>query len=511
VTRVVPVLSAAQAAATDAATISAGTPSLMLMERAGEAAAQIIRERYASRLAEGVRILAGPGNNGGDGWVVARHLAEQGIAVCVEAVAEPKTEDARTMRDRAAGRLTSHGAADARVVVDALLGTGASGEPRGAIAEAVRGLHAARAAGARVVALDVPTGLDATSGEATMAAPAECTITFGSIKRGQLIAREVVGHLYVVDIGLGEPQGAGARAELATGEWVRATVPPIAANAHKGTRRKLAIIGGAEGMAGAVILAARSALRAGIGMVRAIVHQASVPVVQGSVPAAVAAAWPAGDDEVAALLGWADGVLIGPGLGESATQRRLVERMLAASDRPVTLDADALNVFRDDTKALGRLLEGRIALLTPHPAEAARLAGASVEDVLARRFEIAGELAERARAGVLLKGVPTVIAGVDGRTMVSARGTAALATAGSGDVLAGIAATLLVQIGDPLRAGACAAFVHGRAGELADPFGTARGVVLEDVMESLGLAWRQWPVPARMPVLAELPAAGAVS
>jgi NAD(P)H-hydrate epimerase len=208
------------------------------------------------------------------------------------------------------------------------------------------------------------------------------------------------------------------------------------------------------------------------------------------------------------VLSWADGTLIGPGLGDSAERRELVERVLRLTENPVTLDADALNVFRGEADTLGRLLRGRIALLTPHPAEAARLSGATVEDIVSRRFEVAAELAARTRAGVLLKGVPTVIAGVDGRTMASARGTAVLATAGSGDVLAGIAATLLVQIGDPLRAGGCAAFIHGRAAELADPFGSVRGVALDDVVHALGGAWHAWPHAPEPPVLAELPGLG---
>jgi NAD(P)H-hydrate epimerase len=508
VTPVVPVLSAAQAAATDAATIGAGTPSLTLMERAGAASVHVIRERYASTLLDGVRVLTGPGNNGGDGWVVARLLAQEGLPVAVEMVGEPKTADARAMRDRAAGCLTSDRLPGARVLVDALLGTGARGEPRGAIGESVRALRAARADGATVVALDIPSGLDATTGEATLVAPAHCTVTFGSAKRGQLLARAVVGELVVVDIGLGEPAGDGMIAELVTAEWVRETVPPIVPEAHKGTRRKLAIIGGAEGMAGAVILAARSALRSGIGMVKVFVHPTSLPAVQAAVPAALAATWPAGDDQAAELLSWADGVLIGPGLGGGAASRAMVERILGVADRPAVLDADALNAYRGEAKALGSRLRGRAALLTPHLAEAARLGGVAIDDVLARRFEFAGELAATTEAGVLLKGVPTVIAGVDGRTMVSGRGTAALATAGSGDVLAGIAATLLVQIGEAVRAGACAAFVHGRAAEVADPSGSARGVDLDDVLTALGPAWRVWPRAPRAPVLAELPALG---
>jgi NAD(P)H-hydrate epimerase len=508
VTRAVPVLSAAQAAATDAATIGAGTPSLELMERAGAAAVHVLRERYADGLLEGVRVFTGPGNNGGDGWVVARLLAQAGIGVAVDMVVEPRTPDARTMCARAAGCLASNGLPGARVLVDALLGTGSSGEPRGAIGDAVRALRAARENGAAIVALDVPTGLDATTGRSTLIAPASRTITFGSAKRGQLLARDLVGELIVVDIGLGDPTGEGVIAELVTAEWVRQTVPPITVDAHKGTRRKLAIVGGAEGMAGAVILAARSALRSGIGMVKAIVHRASLPAVQAAVPAALAATWPDSDDQATELMSWADGVLIGPGLGPGAPARALVERILGATKRPVVMDADALNAYRGEAKALGGRLRDRVALLTPHPAEGARLGDVTVDEVLERRFEFSSELAAVTRAGVLLKGVPTVIAGVDGRTMVSARGTAALATAGSGDVLAGLAATLLVQIGEPVRAGACAAFVHGRAAEVADPSGVARGVDLDDVLTALGRTWRVWPPAPRPPVLAELPALG---
>ena len=510
-THIVPVLTAAQAAATDALTIRAGTPSLELMERAGAASVHVIRERYGPLLADGVRIFTGPGNNGGDGWVVARLLAQEGVAVAVDVVAEPKSADARTMRERAAGCLSSHPVGDARVLIDALLGTGTAGEPRGGIADAVRALRAARSDGATLVALDVPTGLDATTGACTLVAPANCTITFGSAKRGQLMARDIVGELVVVDIGLCEPAGDGRIGELVTAEWVCATVPPITSDAHKGTRRKLAIVGGSEGMAGAVILAARSALRSGIGMVKAVVHRASLPAVQAAVPAALGGIWPGSAEEAVELMTWADGVLLGPGLGADDASRELADRILAASERPVVVDADGLNVYRGDASALGVRLRGRAALITPHPVEASRLSGVSVEDVVGNRFEFAGELAARTGAGVLLKGVPTVIAGVDGRTMVSARGTAALATAGSGDVLAGIAATLLVQIGEPVRAGACAAFVHGRAAEVVDPSGVARGVDLDDVLMALGRTWRVWPAAPRPPVLAELPALGVLA
>jgi NAD(P)H-hydrate epimerase len=224
----------------------------------------------------------------------------------------------------------------------------------------------------------------------------------------------------------------------------------------------------------------------------------------------MAADWPrdaAGVEE--SLSSWADGVLIGPGLGNTPASRALVESILTGFSGPVLLDADALNVFAGDAPSLGKLLRGRPALLTPHPGEAARLAGIQVEEVLERRFTLGAELASITGAGVLLKGVPTVVTAPDGAGMVSATGSAVLATAGSGDVLSGIAATLLCQSGDPLLAGSCAAWVHGRAGELADSSDTIRGTDLEDVLRALGMAWRAWPPQPEPPVLAVLPAAGA--
>lgn len=504
------VVTAEESAALDRATIGAGTASLTLMDRAGEGAAAAVVARFGALLADGVRVYAGAGNNGGDGWVVARHLAGRGVPVEVLEVAEAKTADARAMRERALPGLTGDPLPRARVAIDALLGTGARGAPREPVSGAIERLRTERATGARIVALDVPSGLDATTGESHGACPADLTVSFGTVKRGQLVARAIVGELVVVDIGLRAP--AAPLPELASAEWVRDQIPEIAADAHKGTRRKLAIVGGGEGMAGAAILAAQAALRSGIGMVRVFVHEASLLAVQTAVPSALAARWPSEQEaKSGGALSWADGVLIGPGLGEGDAARQLVERVLRGFEGPAVLDADALNVFRDEGPELGRQLRGRAALLTPHPAEAARLAGASVHEVLDRRFEVPAELAARTRAGVLLKGVPTVIAGVDGRTMVVARGTPALATAGSGDVLAGMAATLLTQLGDPLRAGACAAFVHGRAAELADPHRVTRGVDLGDIVRALGEAWRAWPARPVPPVLLELPAAGAPS
>jgi NAD(P)H-hydrate epimerase len=210
---------------------------------------------------------------------------------------------------------------------------------------------------------------------------------------------------------------------------------------------------------------------------------------------------------------WADAVAIGPGLGRNPDTRALVERVLGAWRGPVVIDADGLNVFAGDADELGRRLGGRPALLTPHPAEFARLARIEIEEVLTSRFDAGRALAARCRAGVLLKGLPTVVTSPDGDQLVSAAGTPALATAGSGDVLTGIAVTLLAQINDPLAAGAAAAWAHGRAAELAHGAPdaarlTARGVTLDDVLSALPGAWEVDTRPPRYPVLIELPAVG---
>lgn len=519
------VVTAAQAAARDRAAIDAGTPSRLLMQRAGTAAASEITRRFGSRLARGVLVLAGPGNNGGDAWVVAATLAASGVRVRVLEPIPARTPDACAERAAAVSLVEAPPwSPDARLdgtelVVDGLLGTGARGEPRGEIAEAIALLAAARAEGAVVVALDLPSGLDADAQHAGAAhgTEADLTLSFGSIKRGHLVARERCGEIVALDIGLGAHAALDDGAPvLVDASWVRARVPSIAADAHKGTRKRLVIVGGAEGMAGAALLAGRAALRSGIGMLKLLVGERSLPVVQGAEPLALASAWPATEAALShEVVQWADAVVLGPGLGNTAASRELVERVLEAWRGPVLLDADALNVFAGDAPALRALLEDRCALLTPHPAECARLLGTDVADVVSHRYEVGARLAEATGATVLLKGVPSVISNAGGALAVSASGNPVLAAAGSGDVLCGIAGTLLAQIADALAAGAAGAWVHGRAAELSlephaaggERFGV-RGTTLDDVLHALRDAWPREAAPLPSPVLAQLPAVG---
>jgi NAD(P)H-hydrate epimerase len=502
--------------AADAAAIAAGIPSRALMQRAGASAATQIAFRYSDNLVRGVVIATGAGNNGGDGWVIARSLHAVGIRVRVVECAPARSPDAVAERALAlADGVPQHSewsalsAGPENIVVDALLGTGYSADQplRAPISDAIAAIDAMRARGVHVVAIDVPSGLDASTGAHGDIARAELTLTFGTVKRGQLVARGACGVIVVLDIGLGVHARAAGDTQLATPEWFHDTLPRISADAHKGTRGKVAIVGGGAGMAGASILAARGALRSGAGMVKCVVAPESLRAVQEGEPAALAAAWPESDNAFAEHVGrWADALLIGPGLGR-ADARALVERALRVFHGPVVLDADALNAFEGDAGALAPLLGSRAALLTPHPAEFARLAECSVEQVLAERFDAPARLAKRTGAAVLLKGVPTVVASPDGRVFVVAEGTPVLATGGSGDVLGGIAAALLGQVADACTAGALAAFAHGR-GAASVSARHVRGYTLDDVLLALPDVWAS-PISARRPpILAELPAVG---
>jgi NAD(P)H-hydrate epimerase len=356
----------------------------------------------------------------------------------------------------------------------------------------------------------LPSGLDASTGAASGdAVLADLTLTFATLKRGHLVNRDLCGAIVVLDIGLGAldavDDGAPSFVEEA---WVSDQIPAISASAHKGVRRKIAIVGGAKGMVGAAILAGRAARRSGIGMVKLLVAEESLLAVQHDEPYALAAPWPAddsiADDEIAL---WADCVVIGPGLGRGDASRAVLERVLHRWRGPTVLDADALTLFEGRAADLAALLDRRPALITPHPAEFGRLAGLGVDAVLGARFEVGGDIAGLLNATVLLKGVPTVITSPARQTLVSATGTPALAAAGSGDVLSGIAGTLLAQLGDPFVAGAAAAWVHGRAAERV-PMGSGngmRGISLDDVVNELRESWTFDVRPSRYPVLVELP------
>ena len=513
-------LTAAEMRAVDEATIADGTPGEVLMERAGHGVAGAIERAWGSPLALRVLVLAGAGNNGGDGFVAARALAERGatVRVVVCAPRESVRGDALAMLERyeagggQAAFVSDEGALAACIaerdqwdhVIDALLGTGAKGEPRGLVAAACRQANALRARGARIVAVDLPTGVSSDDGGASAdAVHADRTVTFAAPKRGHYLwpGRALRGELEVVDIGALSPARAGVSpATLATASELSRLVPVRPPRAHKGSVGSALVIGGAPGMTGAVVLAARAAARSGAGYVRAAVPMSLQDTVAGQLLGPMVFGF--GEDvrrsltssALAALLEEAeraDAVTLGGGLGRGASTSALVRELATRLPRPLVLDADALWALSPAEDRLVPALRLATAprVLTPHLGEMARLTGQDAGPLEARRIDAARGWAQRWGAVVVMKGAPTVVAAPDGRASVNSTGTPALATAGTGDVLAGVLAALLAQGLPPFDAARLAVFVHGRAGELCGDEIGVPGTIASDLIERLPRAF----------------------
>jgi NAD(P)H-hydrate epimerase len=406
-------------------------------------------------------------------------------------------------------------------VVDGLLGTGHHGALRGGVESAAQRLQFARDRGAAIVALDVPSGLDATTGEiAQGSVRADCTLCFGSMKRGVLFQRAHAGRILVVDIGLRNPIELHDRAWIYADEGgVSQALPEIPWNAHKGSRGHLALVGGATGMAGAIVLATRAALASGCGLARAFVAAPGVAALQQATPQAIALPWP-GDREHGDGSPWGDALAVGPGLGRSPESRELLERALRENaGGPVVLDADALTLAalgaeQDPASIIQEWCSAsEHVVLTPHVGEFSRLMrGASTDGWSVdwnERADVLVAFAIRARATVLLKGTPTLVATPDGAPpTVVARGNAVLATGGSGDMLTGIIGALLASGIEAREAAVLGATAHGLAAEIAaESVGGIRGVTLEAVQAALPHAWRRMAQRATLQkeILSELP------
>jgi ADP-dependent NAD(P)H-hydrate dehydratase / NAD(P)H-hydrate epimerase len=467
-------LSVAETRAADAATIAAGTPGMELMERAGAAVAEQALRRWPGRSAF---VLCGPGNNGGDGFVAARHLQEAGCSVRLGLLGER----GRLAREAAQACAKWRGEvaqaspqllSERELVIDALFGAGLSRPLEGnarAIVEAIGDRHL------DCLAVDVPSGLDADSGEILGAAPpSKLTVTFARAKPGHYLlpGRSLCGELVVADIGISDAviDRIGPRLWL-NGPWIwGADLTPPRPEDHKYNRGHVLILAGAQ-MTGAGRLAARGARRAGAGMVTLLAAAPALAIYAGDQPGLLTA--PNSELERYLTDRRISAVLIGPGAGRGATTRRHVLQVLGAG-KPAVLDADALTVFADAPTDLFNAIQAP-TLLTPHAGEFARLFD-SRDDKLSR----ARAAARTSGATVLLKGYDTVVAAPDGRGTINANAPASLATAGAGDVLAGIVLALLGQAMASFEAGAAAAWLHGAA---AASHGL--GLIAEDLPDAL--------------------------
>jgi NAD(P)H-hydrate epimerase len=493
------VLGAVEAREADARAIAAGTPGIVLMERASEAVARECVRAITARPLRGERVvvLCGTGNNGGDGFGTARLLRPSPLVGEVAVLLLGERGRVAGDAARMLARLEAEGGAvvevdgaagleplrGATLVVDALFGTGLSRPIDGG------GLHALAvglASGRRafVVAVDVPSGLDSGSGRSDRPhVRADLTVTFGFPKLVHLVAPSAgsCGRVVVADIGLGPDAGpgGGGAPEAVTAFDVAPVFPRRVAFAHKGTFGTLGIVGGARGMAGAAALAARAAFRSGVGKVVVVADEAS----RGAIHALVAEATTAAGLPVPGL----SALAAGPGLGTSPASRALLDAALGTRLAAV-LDADALNLLSGRPEAL--LVRDLPTVLTPHPGEASRLLGLPTADIAGDPEGAARLLAERSGATVVLKGFRSVVAAPGGRTARVLAGNPGMASGGSGDVLTGVVGALLARGLSAWESASAGAFLHGLAGDLASERLGEEALTASDVAEALGEAVR---------------------
>lgn len=496
-----------------------GIPGAALMRRAGLGVAELVRRiaRASGDADLPVLIAAGPGNNGGDGFAAAVALRAWGFAVQVRLAAEPERirGEARIFLDALPAGLAEPWlqaeAWDAdmpeflprgTVFVDALLGTGAAGAPRGAVAAAIRWLRRAAGVG-RIVAVDLPSGLDADTGrcqEPHVVADATACLALPKTGLRSAAARDACGRVEIVPIGFPETLRGGEE----SGGWgwiaeeeLRLLLPVRPRDAHKGRFGHVLVAGGSRGYSGAAVLAASAAVHSGAGLVAVLTPRCAAGAVAASVPEAMV--WPCGSEaspalapgdlgpEEERLAASSEALVLGPGLSLRPGAAAAVDRLLGLAQGAVVLDADALNAFAGRAGDL-RLVRARL-LLTPHPGEAGRLLGCSAADVQADRCAALRRLVEQTGATVILKGAGTLV-GSPGRGVHQIlAGNPGMATGGSGDVLAGLTGGLLAQGLAPFDAARLAVWWHAAAGDLAAWRHTEATLAAGDLLACLGTAY----------------------
>lgn len=507
----IPVLTPLQSNQWDSLAVSAGVELATLMESAGRAAAVVMANRYPQLLRAGVLVAAGPGNNGGDGWVLARALHRVDLPVWVAS-----TGKGSELRDRMAALGRAEGVREVTpdgpwpsvgLAVDALLGTGASGAPKPEVAALLARLLDLEIP---VTAIDGPTGVDLLSGNVHGATRADLTVTFGGFRRGHLLARDEVGDIVVVDIGHPprDPTWPVVVTDMQAAHWLRR----LRARDHKGERGRVVVVGGDAGMSGAIRMAGRAAFAAGAGLVHAVAPPDTIAALVQAEPDLQTLAHPfdqAPSRTLLDLVTSADAVVIGPGLGRDPGRRRLITALVEAA-RAVVLDADALVAFAGAAPELAPLASGRALVLTPHPGEFRALFPALAANRELDPWAAAAAASEETGATVLLKGVPTVVASPDNRLLTVVAGNPGLATGGSGDLLSGLVGSNLAGKQEAGIAAALGAHILGRAADLAVRRYTARSLRPMDVVQALPDLWHEWealrsaPPAPRPPVMFEL-------
>ncbi len=473
-----------------------GLPSIVLMENAGLRATELIVESFPERLGS-VAVIAGPGQNGGDGWVIARQLFNRGVVPLPVLVGsdERVRGDARTNLDalrklgvrvpstaRNGKKAVETTLKKASLVVDALFGTGLDRPLAGDYAWAVERINRCKIP---CVALDLPSGVDANTGAVLGAAVrARLTVTFAALKRGlhHYPGAELAGRVACASIGIPAPEQSPVLllepADVA--RWIGARGP----DAHKGTAGDLLVVAGSPGRTGAALLSGLGALRAGAGLVTLAARGSAREALDAKVVELMTAPVPFDTiDSHRVVLEHAStssAAVVGPGLGLDISGRELARKLAVQLPLPALLDADALTSIGTDLEMLKRARGARV--LTPHPGEASRLLDCSTAEIQADRHRAAAAIAAQSSAVVVLKGARTIVAAPDGRQRVCSAGTPALATAGTGDVLSGVIGCLLMVL-PAFDAAAAGAMLHALAGELCAR--SDRGLLAREVADAV--------------------------
>ena len=479
-----------------------GIPSIVLMENAALALAEAVVTHYPD--AVNVAIFCGPGQNGGDGFALARHLenrhitplifvvggrgsyqgdAATNLEICVRMGLPLWDADDAESVDRALAR-----ASEADLVVDAIFGTGLNRPPEGLFADAIRGLMVIRLP---ILAVDIPSGLSGSSNEATEpCVRADLTVTFAQPKIPHVFdpASSYCGEIVVADITIPEAavDAEGVTLSLTTPEEVRVLLPARAAATHKGTYGHCAIVAGSAGKSGAATLAARGAIRAGAGLVTVVTDRETAAIVDAASLESMTFHAPvdsASLERVVAFVASKDAAVVGPGLPDDEDSYAAIRELVSRIEIPSVLDATAINAFQGLAGEVNPRDTPRV--ITPHPGELARLMGISTAKIQKDRVAAARDAARVTRSVVVLKGHQTLVANPDGIVSVNPTGNPGMATGGRGDVLAGVIAALLARGLDAFEAARAGVFLHGLAGDLVRDSRSDTGLAANDLAEML--------------------------
>lgn len=509
------ILTAEQTRQIDRECVKAGTPVSLLMENAGKAVAEETQKCLGKIKQQNILCMIGAGNNGGDGLVAAHYLQERGATVNIYLCSQRPDDDENLKRVQGKNITCIEAAGDKKLekfdsllasadcIIDALLGTGKMRPLQGIYKEVLGKINEAKQSRKTcIVAVDLPSGMDADTGAVDDACPyADITVTLGFPKPGlfKFPGAERVGKLKIVDIGIPETLADGIPLELMMREWARAALPERPLNANKGTFGKVLVVAGSINYIGAAYLACSGAMRAGAGLVTLATPNSLQPILASKLTEATYLPLPEAEPGIIAagavevITGQChqyEALLLGCGLGQSPATAEFVSKLISQKGLPpLVLDADALNILWGIPDWQNRLAENSI--LTPHPGEMNRLCGLAIDEIQSDRIGTATKYAAEWNKTIVLKGAYTVVANTDGRCRVSPFANPGLASAGTGDVLAGAIAGMAAQGLSPFDAASMGVYLHGEAGDMIRNLLGDSGMIASDLLIALPAVIKQ--------------------